>query len=388
MKPQVFPKEILDNSVIVQTFLLSRTKKIIYAILLLVFFFSLVALPFIFIDVYTSASGIIKPEGERIVLQSIQSGRVVYSNIKPHLSVKKGDTLLMLMNEQLEEREKLLVQKIQEKEGWISDLNAVLNFPKSKEQQIKTQKYKAEQILYIQQLHELTVRHKKAQQDLKRNRGLYEKQIIAKVEMEQIQFEFDLARNNLLEFKKRMQVQWQSEFDQEQIDFSELKSQLKQLREGKSQYVLTAPLDGALLNVIGIQINAYIVSGQPLAELSPESSLMVNCYVNPQNMGDLKMDTPVKFQIDAYNYNQWGWATGKIKTIGNDIELIQNQAVFQVQCSLNENELFLKNGISGKLKKGMTVKAQFFRARRSLWQLLFDKVDDWFNPMLDNLPQT
>jgi HlyD family secretion protein len=105
-------------------------------------------------------------------------------------------------------------------------------------------------------------------------------------------------------------------------------------------------------------------------------------------MGDLKMDTPVKFQIDAYNYNQWGWATGKIKTIGNDIELIQNQAVFQVQCSLNENELFLKNGISGKLKKGMTVKAQFFRARRSLWQLLFDKVDDWFNPMLDNLPQT
>ncbi|MEK9614577.1 MAG: HlyD family efflux transporter periplasmic adaptor subunit [Flavobacteriaceae bacterium] len=388
MKPQVFPKEILDNSIIVQTFLLSRTKKIIYAILLLVFFFSLIALPFIFIDVYTSASGIIKPEGERIVLQSIQSGRVVYSNIKPHLRVKKGDTLLMLMNEQLEEREKLLVQKIQEKEGWISDLNTVLNFPKSKEQQIKTQKYKAEQILYIQQLHELTVRHKKAQQDLKLNRGLYEKQIIAKVEMEQIQFEFDLARNNVLEFKKRMQAQWQSEFVQEQIEFSELKSQLKQLREGKSQYVLTAPLDGALLNVIGIQINAYIVSGQPLAELSPESSLMVNCYVSPQNMGDLKMDTPVKFQIDAYNYNQWGWATGKIKTIGNDIELIQNQAVFQVQCSLNETELFLRSGVAGRLKKGMTVKAQFFRARRSLWQLLFDKVDDWFNPMLDNLPQT
>ena len=33
-------------------------------------------------------------------------------------------------------------------------------------------------------------------------------------------------------------------------------------------------------------------------------------------------------------------------------------------------------------KKGMTVQARFIVARRSFWQLLFDKVDNWLNPNL------
>lgn len=388
MKPQIFPKEILEHTVLVQQFLLSKKKQTIYGVILSVLFLCFTSLPFIFIDVYASASGIIKPKEERVVLQSVQSGKVIFSKIETHKSVKKGDTLLMLENEQLAEKERFFLQNIKEKEFWISDLEVLLAFPNSKNQSLKTSKYLAVQNLYQQQLSELNVRLKKAKQDLKRNEGLFEKQIIAAVEMEQIQFEFDLALNNISEFKKRTLSQWQNELTQEQRLVSELVSQLEQIREGKSQYVLTAPLDGSLVNVMGIQNNAYVVSGQPLAELSPESALVVNCYVSPMDIGYLKEGAPAKFQIDAYNYNQWGWATGKINAIGNDVELIQNKAVFQVQCVLNQNELYLKNGVAGQLKKGMTVKAQFFRARRSLWQLLFDKVEDWFNPMQNNSSQT
>ncbi len=384
MKPQIFPKEILEHSVIVQQFILSKKKQTIYGVILIVLLLCLTSLPFFFIDVYASASGIIKPKEERVVLQSVQSGRVIFSKIEAHKTVKKGDTLLMLENEELEEKERFFLQNIKEKEFWISDLEVLLTFSNSKNQSLKTSKYIAVQNLYQQQLSELNVRLQKAIQDLKRNEGLFKKQIIAAVEMEQIQFEFDLANNNYSEFKKRMHSQWQNEYNQEQLLLSELKSQLEQLHESRSRYVLTAPLDGALVNVAGVQTNAYIIAGQPLAEISPESELVVNCYVNPVDIGYLKKDAPAKFQVDAFNYNQWGWATGKVSTIGNDIELIQNQAVFQVQCTLNDDVLFLKNGVAGKLKKGMTVKAQFFRARRSLWQLLFDKVDDWFNPILNS----
>ena len=388
MKPQVFPKEILEQSVIVRQFILSKKKQTIYVIILISVLFSIVALPFIFIDIYVSASGILKPKEERVVLQSVQSGRVLYSQIEAHKRVKKGDTLLVLENEQLQEKERLFLQKIKQKEGWISDLNLLLNPQDKKGKNLKTQKFIAGNILYKQQLHDLNVRLKKVKQDLNRNKNLFKKQIIAAVEMEQAQFEFDLTSSNYTEFKKRIHSQWQNEYNQEQLLLSELKSQLEQLRKGKSQYVLTAPLEGALLNVIGIQTNAYLVAGQPLAELSPDTSLIVNCYVSPTDLGYLEKNTLAKFQIDAYNYNQWGWATGKVQTIGSDIELIQNRVVFQVQCLLNEEELYLKNGIAGKLKKGMTVKAQFFRARRSLWQLLFDKAENWFNPMKTNSNQT
>jgi len=36
-------------------------------------------------------------------------------------------------------------------------------------------------------------------------------------------------------------------------------------------------------------------------------------------------------------------------------------------------------------KKGMTLQARFIVTKRSLWQLLYDKVDDWANPNIRNL---
>jgi hypothetical protein len=33
------------------------------------------------------------------------------------------------------------------------------------------------------------------------------------------------------------------------------------------------------------------------------------------------------------------------------------------------------------LKKGMSFRARFVVSRRSLWQLLFDRLDDWVNPL-------
>ena len=54
--------------------------------------------------------------------------------------------------------------------------------------------------------------------------------------------------------------------------------------------------------------------------------------------------------------------------------------MFKVVCKINQEHLKLKNGFKGNLKKGMTFNARFFIARRSTFELLYDKVDDWFVP--------
>jgi len=385
MKPQILPKEILNNSVIIHQFILSKKKQTIYGLLLFIIISGLASLPFIYVDVYSSANGIVKPDKERLSLQPLNSGRVIFSNIKSHAKVKKGDTLLILESQQVKERERLIIEKYVEKEKMISDLNSLLN---PSEGNLSTAKYLSEKALFDQQLFDLKVKLNKTTHDLNRSQKLFQKNVIAAIEIEKVQYDFDLAQNNLTEFKKRFFAKWENELNQERNKLAELKSQLKQFKESQAEYILLAPDNGSLINAKGFQPNAFVMAGQPLAEISPEANLVINCYVNPKDIGYLKINTPAKFQIDAYNYNQWGWATGEIKTIGSDIELIQNQPVFQVQCSLNENELYLKNGVAGKLKKGMTVKAQFFRARRSLWELLFDKAEDWFNPMKSNSNQT
>ncbi len=54
--------------------------------------------------------------------------------------------------------------------------------------------------------------------------------------------------------------------------------------------------------------------------------------------------------------------------------------MFKVICKMEQDHLTLKNGFKGKLKKGMTFNARFFIIQRSAFELLYDKVDDWFVP--------
>jgi membrane fusion protein, peptide pheromone/bacteriocin exporter len=54
--------------------------------------------------------------------------------------------------------------------------------------------------------------------------------------------------------------------------------------------------------------------------------------------------------------------------------------MFNVRCTLNQSHLQLQNGVKGEIRKGMTFQARFIVARRSLFQLLYDKADDWLNP--------
>ena len=106
-------------------------------------------------------------------------------------------------------------------------------------------------------------------------------------------------------------------------------------------------------------------------------------YVSPGDIGLITESMPVRFQIDAFNYNQWGLAEGRVIDIARDISMLEGQPQFLVRCQLSQKSLHLKNGYSGQLKKGMTLTARFQVSRRTLYQLLYDKVDDWLNPQLN-----
>ena len=87
--------------------------------------------------------------------------------------------------------------------------------------------------------------------------------------------------------------------------------------------------------------------------------------------------------MDTYNYNQWGFLTGSVKDI--DYNLVSDQkntAFFKVRCQMDANFLSLPNGNKVTVGKGNTFNARFYLVDRTLWQLLFDRADDLFNPNL------
>ncbi len=385
---QIFPKEIIDSTVEVHQFKHAKKSQIIYTIILSALVVIIVLLPFKTVDIYTSARGIIKPDKDRLLVSSLNSGKILETNLKHNKSVTKGDTLLVLDNAIIIEKLKLSEQQIADAKLFVEDLTYLTQNSSVSISKIKSPKYQKEYILYKQKLAELQTRLKKLTQDYERNTKLFNKGVIAKVEYENTKLDYDLALNSLHQLRQQHHSSWQATLTEYKNSLLKFESTNNQLEENKSQYVVTAPISGELLNTTSLEVGSYLTAGQTFVEISPNTNLRVECYISSQDIGLLRQDNMINFQIDAYNYNQWGLATGTITDIGKDIELINNTSVFKVLCKLNQCNLKLKNGFEGKLKKGMTLSAQFKLTERSLFDLLYDKVDDWLNPGQNKLAMT
>lgn len=377
---QIFPKEILENTTEVFKFKHTSTSKIIYTILLLTISSALLLLPFVKVDVYTSVRGILKADEERISVGLIHSGRVLFSFVENNKNVMVGDTILIIENKIIDEKIQLSLGQIKEIKLFISDLaNLTINNSKTFNL-LNSLKYQKEYMFYEQNLSELETRFKQKKNNLDRNQILVDKGVIAQAEFENIKFEYDVALSGIYQLKKQQQNSWQADLTSYKNRLQEMKSEEIQLLENKSQFFITAPITGILLNTTRFETGSFVVQGTRIAEISPDTDLIVECYLGPADIGLIKASNKVIFQIDAYNYNQWGLAEGTIIEIGKDFELIDNKPIFKIRCLINQDYLELKNGFKGKFKKGMTLNARFILAERSLFDLLYDKTDDWLNP--------
>lgn len=382
---QIFPKEILENTTQVHRFKHTSQSKFIYAMVLLFFLASISVLPFLKVTLYSNARGILKPNKERVVLSVLHSGHVTLNNTVNNGKVALGDTLMVIDNNGIDEQLEFSNYQLQENAKSIKDLSLMLEQKPLKTKLLSSVKYQRVYAEYIQQSSERRTQFKKTAMDFDRHKTLYDKNVISKSEFEDKKFDHDMALLEIQQFNKQQYSVWQADLTQYQMQQEELKSQVERLHKNKAQFVVTAPVTGTLLNGLPQELGSAIVAGTKLGEISPDTDLLVECYVSPVDIGLLQENTKTNFQIDAYNYNQWGFATGKITEIGKDMELIDNQPIFKVRCTLDQDYLQLKNGFKGSLKKGMTLTVNFELTERSLYELLYDKMDDWLNPIAENM---
>ena len=234
---------------------------------------------------------------------------------------------MVLDDYNIESQLDLLKINITEIREFIHDANYLINTKHIYSDRLYSQKYLKEYIQYQEKLQELQTRLKKSKLDYLRNQKLFDKGVISAVEYENYKFDYDLIINAIMQLKKQQINTWQADLTNKNRELNELENNLQLQYENKNYYVLTAPISGTLINVLGIQQGSLISAGIPLAEISPDSNLIAECYVLPVDIGLINPDNPVKFQIDAFNYNQWGLATGKIVEIGRDIEMINETPI-------------------------------------------------------------
>jgi HlyD family secretion protein len=356
----------------------NKTKSIsIYLVVLLALFFFLALLPIIKVDISSQSRGIIRSKTDNVPLTSIVSGKIIWKNLQNNNQVTKGDTLLKIAKEGLETEKKTTDTLSNTISEYLLDISNIL---KGNTANLKTTTAREEFYKFQSNKAELQSKGSLAQINYNRNKSLFDKGVIAKMEFEKHQFELRFANQVLNSFVKQQKATWESQKRDLEERVKNLNGTVSKIEVEENNYFIIAPTSGTIESFNGLQIGSFINASQPIATISPIDHLIVESSVSSNDIGLIKKHQNVKFQMDAFNYNQWGLLEGKVIDIDNNITIQDNQAYFKVRCSLNSKNIQLKSGYRTLVSKGMTLTTRYTIAKRSLYELLFDKVDDWLNP--------
>ncbi|MCO4293565.1 HlyD family secretion protein [Solitalea sp. MAHUQ-68] len=383
MNNKIFPAEVMDFSI--ETWLpqIKVRSLIIYNSFLLFVFLILLSLPFSYIDVTVKSSGVIRPITEKYEVKTLRSGTISEIGTEDGKKVTKGQTLIVLSRESNRSKFSENAFYINEHHQFLHDLQLLTTIDLKQEipvNKLHSPLYKQQYTRFQYSLLEQQSLFEKTRLSYEISEKLFAQKVIASKEFQDNRYEYIKAEAALQALIEQQRSLWQEEMSKYQLSITKIKAEQKQLETEWTNTEVKAPVSGTLQQFTGKYIGGQVQAGEMLGYISPDSSLIAECYLPSKDIGYIKPGMRVKFQVDAFNYNDWGGINGRVVAIDNDFVQIDNKLMFRVKCALNQTELYLKNGYHGKLKKGMSLQARFVLTQRSLFQLLYDKIDDWLNP--------
>jgi multidrug resistance efflux pump len=377
--PQFFPSEIIKNSSENYFSENETSGRIIYISVILLFIVGMSLLPFMSVQVTTQSEGVVRSGYEENPIVPVVTGQVISCRISENQSVNKGDTLLTIKNDRIIQDSKFMKSRLSEDQLLYSDLQGLIQ---GKVSGFKTELYKQDYQTFADKLAEQKTQIIQAEREYLMIEILYKKGITPKHDYETVNNQFQYEKNKYQTLQAQQLTLWQERLKETAMFMADRISKIEQLNKEKEMYCLIAPIAGTISGFIGIQAGNFVVPNQPIARIAPDNNLLVECYVPTSDIGLIDNGMPVSFQFHAYNYNLWGIATGIVNEISGNVINLNNRPFFRVRCQMDQSFLKLKNGTKGNLKKGMTLTGRFKVAERTLFQLLYDKADNWINPKL------
>ncbi|MCC5912888.1 MAG: HlyD family efflux transporter periplasmic adaptor subunit [Balneolaceae bacterium] len=360
------------------------SSRIIYATIVLALITLFSVLPFIKVDVGVRSQGIIRPVTEVVQLSSPVSGNIQALYVAENGFISRGDPVAIIEAPEIKERLRYNNFRTNQLSSFLSDITTLQGAETNETAEsitLETPRYQRSWIEFRQNL--VNHQHKKDQlkRELTRQQTLYDRDAISEAVLDEAHFAWKESVNRYRLFIEQQQNQWSLDGIAFQEELDQLESEKIRLTRELDRYEIRAPISGTIQNASGVFQNSFVHANQSLGEISPDTSLIAEIFVLPNDIGLLQKGMEVRIQIDAYNHHDWGVVTGRIQSISGDAIMNEGQPLFRVRCSLDKTYLELKNGFRGEIKKGMTLQARFIVTRRSLLQLIFDKADDWLNPM-------
>ncbi|KRR02147.1 HlyD family secretion protein [Bradyrhizobium valentinum] len=356
----------------------------IYKIVVLSVVAALVSLPVITVTLSVQSAGTIRPVIEKTPLIAPVSGRISRVLAFENDLVAQGREILALDDKVLEEKIGALSGEIRVRSDRATDLQTLISSGAQADAPIRlrTESATAERLHFLNLLRENQYARSNAAVELKRAQRLVSVSAAPAKTVDETAYALQSLEVKGETLASSKSAEWNQQLFDTNLRLQELTASLHQLENERDLTRIRAPVSGALEQFTGLTPGSYVQAGQTVGWVSPDRELVAEIYVSPKDIGFVQPGQAVRLQVEAFNYNQWGVIDATVLDVAHDFTLQDKNPVFKVRCALSRSYLELTNGIIGHLRKGMTVRARFLVAERTLLQLLYSEIDEWLNPLL------
>ena len=354
----------------------------IYLALLGMVIAGMVAINLIETNVVILGQGVIVSRQPNNAVTSSVAGQVAEVRIQENSFVTRGDTLARLTSKHL--RQKIISnnEQLKKEQDFVKDLQTLLGDSCVSPEKLSTDLYRYEWMKTRRELAEQNLIVLQQQQELHSAKLLFRAGALAGLELDKKRYDWKYAVAQQALRNDQRHHKWEAELQKYLDHGRQLLTENRELNMQLDRHVILASVSGTILGYSGVSTGNFIVPNQPLAYISPEKELQVKVRVPSGAIGLIAPGMAVRFQIHAFDFHRWGLAGGRVVSVAGDASEADGRSVFMVTCQLDDRCLRLKNGFEGQLKKGMSLTARFLVARRTLFQLLYDQLDQWVNPHL------
>jgi multidrug resistance efflux pump len=368
-----------------------RNRPYVYWTALVMCSTALVSLPVIHTDVTVQERGRVRPATERSTIVARIAGFV--SSIKVHDNdlVHSGDILLTLSTQGLQAKFDFNDAQTKEVTRELADIGYLLACVSNRQPvsltALQTARYISEYQKFDTDCRNVNLKVDRTTREMNRTKQLFSSKVVSSRDVDESSYQANEARAEREVVYRQAIAQWQADKVQKELELEQHKSEARQLGEERDLYSVKAPLDGSVIGMEGVVEGGYVQSGQRIGDISPTSDFVIDVSIPPKDIGRIFKGQSVKIQVDAYPYTVWGLLPGRVLRISADyIQESERSGAFKVIVQPDRDYLQTREGLTGTLKKGMTANARFFIARRSLWELVYQSMDNLFNPATKNDP--
>lgn len=358
----------------------SRGARAIYVSITLILVAVIGGLPLISVDIYVRAPGIIRPVSEKHEVSVGVDGFVESVHLVEASEVEAREVLVTIRARPTQARIETLDEDLARVEAATADLRSMMSAAdgwKRVADGLVTVEYRHAARELSARLVEVDLRVANELRELELLELQLEKEIVARVAVASQRYEFEHAQAQRSLLLEATLGRWAEDLAHREEEARALGAQREQLTETMALHVVRSPTGGSVEEVLALSPGSFIRAGTRVAVISPNAELVGEVFLPSRDVGLVRRGGPVVLRIDAFNPHEWGVLTGEVTSISGDILETSSGPIFRVRTSLNRTFLELGSGHRGNLRKGMTFEARFLVARRTLWQLLRDKVEDW-----------